>query len=305
MKRRYRLSYFISQAIKSLWRNGVMSFASIAVLMSCLVVMGGFALLVKNINTNLNNLSDLNEIVAFCDSDIDNSSEEPPEPLTSKILAIEGVKDARFVSKAEARLEMMRKMNIDENNEADRDLIPEDSLSAKYVVTYSSEEYADNIEFELNKMITEEQGIRKVNARTDLARTILKFKTSVQWIFIVFLVILFVVTVFIIINTIKLALHSRRHEISVMRYVGATGWFITLPFIFEGVIIGLAASAIGFLVEMLAYGYIERDVISGLQMIEIIPFSDISLMVFLQFLAVGVVTGIIGSCISLGKYLKS
>jgi H+/Cl- antiporter ClcA len=70
-------------------------------------------------------------------------------------------------------------------------------------------------------------------------------------------------------------------------------------------IIGLVASVIAYFVESLVYGYIERTMLSGLEMLKIIPFGEINLMVFLQFLAVGIITGVIGSLISLGKYLKS
>ena len=104
MKKRYRLSYFIVQAIKSLWRNGVMSFASIAVLMSCLVVMGGFALLVKNINVNLENLNMMNQIVAFCYPD---ATEEEIVAVGEKIKALDGVESVVRITKAEG-LEKMK-----------------------------------------------------------------------------------------------------------------------------------------------------------------------------------------------------
>ena len=88
MKKSYRLTYFIGQAIKSLWRNGVMSFASIAVLMSCLAVMGGFALLVKNINVNLERLNMMNPIVAFCEPD---ATEEEITDVGDAIAKLDGV----------------------------------------------------------------------------------------------------------------------------------------------------------------------------------------------------------------------
>lgn len=297
MKKRYKLSYFIIQAVKSLWRNGVMSFASIAVLMSCLVVMGGFALLVKNINVNLENLNMMNQIVAFCYPD---ASEEEIVALEEQIRGLDGVENVVRITKAEGLQKM--KDQAGEYEDLYSDINDENNpLSDSFEITYESEEDVSNLQYTLSHT----EGIRKVNARVDLAKSILKFKNSIQWIFIWFLVILFVVTVFIIINTIKLALHSRRHEISVMRYVGATGWFITLPFIFEGIIIGLVASVLAYFVESFAYGYIEKTVLSGLDMLKLIPFNEISLSVFLQFLAVGIITGVLGSCISLGKYLKS
>ncbi len=297
MKQRYRLSYFIVQAIKSLWRNGVMSFASIAVLMSCLVVMGGFALLVKNINVNLENLNMMNQIVAFCYPE---ATEEEIVAVGASIEALDGVESVVRITKAEG-LEKMKEQ-AGEYQDLYSDITEENNpLSDSFEITYKSEEDVTSLQYELSHM----EGVRKVNARVDLAKSILNFKNSIQWVFIWFLVILFIVTIFIIINTIKLALHSRRHEISVMRYVGATGWFITLPFVFEGIIIGLVASVIAYFVESFAYAYIQRSLASGLEMIKLIPFSEISVAVFLQFLAVGIITGVIGSCISIGKYLKS
>ncbi len=297
MKKRYRLTYFIGQAIKSLWRNGVMSFASIAVLMSCLVVMGGFALLVKNINTNLEKLNLMNQVVAFCFPD---AKEEEIESVASAIEKMDGVESFVRVTKAEG-LDNMReqagefKSIYDDINEENN------PLSDKFVITYRSEEDVTNLLYTLNHT----EGVRTVNASVDIAKAVLNIKNSIQWIFLGFLVILFVVTVFIIINTIKLALNSRRHEISVMRYVGATGWFITLPFIFEGIIIGLVASVIAYFVEMVAYNYIATSLLSGITMITVLPYKEMGLTVFLQFLAVGVGTGVIGSLISIGKYRKS
>ena len=89
-----------------------------------------------------------------------------------------------------------------------------------------------------------------------------------------------------------------------MRYVGATGWFIMLPFIFEGMIIGILSSAIAYFIEWYVYSYIEGMVISELQMITILQFSDISNYVIWGFLAIGIFTGIVGSVISLARYLK-
>lgn len=297
MRRRYSLTYFIGQAFKSLWRNGVMSFASIAVLMSCLVVMGGFALLVLNIDTNLEEINLMNQIVVFCHPD---AAEDEIVAIEENIKALPNVEAVERVTKAEA-LEIMKQRSDEYQNLYDDITEENNPLSDSFNITYVTEEEVTTLHYQLTNM----EGVRKVNARTDLASSIADLKSGIQLIFIWFLAILFVVTIFIIINTIKLAVHSRRHEISVMRYVGATGWFIILPFIFEGVIIGLFASGIAYLVEMYVYKYIESSVLEGLEMLTLVPFASIDVKVLLGFVAVGVITGIVGSCISLGKYLKS
>ena len=119
------------------------------------------------------------------------------------------------------------------------------------------------------------------------------------------MVILLVVSLFVIINTIKLAVYSRRQEITVMRYIGATKDFITIPFIIEGIIIGALSSVIAFFLEKLMYTSIYNFMTEGYNMIKVKPFSDIMIWVLLGFIAIGVFTGVVGSVISLRKYLKA
>ncbi len=297
-RKSYKISYFIGQAFKSLWRNGVMSFASVAVLMSCLVVMGGFALLFANIDTNLEEINMMNQIVVFCYPD---ASEEEITSIEEQIKALDNVESVERVTKEQALQKMKDKSS---EYEALYDDITDENnpLSDSFNITYTTEEGVSTLHYELTTGI---EGVRKVNARMDLANQIAKFKSGIQFVFIWFLIILFVVSIFIIINTIKLAVFARRHEISVMRYVGATGWFITLPFIFEGIIIGLFSSIIAFFVEKFAYSYVERSVMADLDMIKMIPFAELDVKVLLGFALVGVLTGVIGSCISISKYLKS
>ena len=297
MKRQYSIWYFIAQSFKGLWRNGVMSVASIAVLMSCLVVIGGFALLVMNINVNLEHFGLLNEIVVFVNQD---ATEDEIVAVEEKIRALDNIDTVTRTTKAQA-LEEMKSESSDYDGIYDDITEENNPLSDSFTVTYLDADKVANLDYQLSQI----DGIRKVNNRLDLAVSLNNFKHGVMLVFGWFLVILFVVSVFVIINTIKLAVFSRRHEISVMRYVGATNWFIVLPFIFEGMIIGLFSGAFAYLIEWYAYRYIERVIVGDLSMITLVGFSDINTYLLIGFLAVGVITGIIGSCISLSKYLKS
>ena len=120
-----------------------------------------------------------------------------------------------------------------------------------------------------------------------------------------FLLILLVVSVFIIVNTIKLSVHARRNEINVMRYIGATKAFIVTPFVIDGVTIGLVSGALSFFIEWYMYSYIHTSVQTEVQFITLMPFADIKYIVLAGFLIIGIVTGIVGSCISLRKHLKA
>lgn len=174
-------------------------------------------------------------------------------------------------------------------------------LSDEFIVAYKDVSKVVDLDYALNHM----EGIEKVNNRLDLAATLESFRSGVLLIFIWFLVILVIVTVFIIVNTIKLSVYARRHEITVMRYVGATGAFITAPFVIEGVIIGVVAAVIAYFIEWYAYYYVEQKVLSDLQMISIMNFSDIAGYVLGGFILLGILTGVIGSMLSLRKYLKA
>jgi cell division transport system permease protein len=148
-------------------------------------------------------------------------------------------------------------------------------------------------------------GVYKVSCRADIASSIESLKNGIILVFSWFMIILFAVSLFVIINTVKLAVVSRSKEITIMRYVGATKWFIALPFDLEGVFIGLFSGGLAYLVQRYAYGYVQKTMAAEFGMIEIIPFEEIKFLLLAGCLAVGVITGLIGSAISIRKYLKA
>jgi len=294
--RRFSIKYAFSEAFRGLWRNGVMSFASIAVLMSCLVVIGAFSLLVLNINDNLDKLGDLTQIVAFADRDLDESG---LKALEAQIKDLNNVTKVKRVTKEQA-LEDLREQAKEKGDAYDYITEENNPLSDEFIISYDDVSSAVDLDYALNHM----EGITKVNNRLDLASTLESFRSGVLFVFMWFLIVLIVVSVFIIVNTIKLAVDARKNEITVMRYVGATGMFITMPFLIEGVIIGLLASIIGYFIEYYAYYYIEEEVATELRMITFVSFSDVWQFVLLGFIGVGIMTGIVGSMLSLRKYMK-
>ncbi|MBQ7921781.1 MAG: permease-like cell division protein FtsX [Clostridia bacterium] len=290
--KRYSLFYFIGQAFRGLWRNGVMSFASIAILMSCLVVIGGFTLLVYNIDVNLEDFGLQNEIIVYLNFDLE---EEAIVAIGDKLDSLDHVESVTRTTKSQALQQMKQEYEVyaDVTEE-------ENPLSDSFTIIYQENEKVPELKYQIQQI----EGYRKLSDKADLASTLESFKNGIMLIFIWFLAILVVVSVFIIVNTIKLSVFARRHEISVMRYVGATGWFITLPFVIEGIIIGLVSSITAYFVEWYFYSYIETMATEDMKMITIASFDSIYLYVLIGFIGLGVLTGIIGSSISLGKYLK-
>lgn len=291
----YRLTYFIGQAFQGIWRNGVMSVASIAILMSCLVVLSSFALLVLNINLNLENLGLMNEIVVFLEYDL---TEEEIVDIEKQIKSIEYIGDVERITADEGLTSEQEKAgDLGYLYEAYRDDNP---LSDVFKITYIDSEKVTSVSYSLRQI----EGVRKTRDQVDLATMITNLKSGVMLIFVWFLAVLFIVSVFVIINTVKLSVYSRKNEISVMRYVGATGWFISLPFVLEGVIIGFIASVPAFIIERVLYNYVAEAFASTLSMITFIPMADVAMPLFFGCIAVGVVTGVIGSTISLSKYTR-
>lgn len=294
--RRYSVTYFIGQSIKGLWRNGVMSLASITVLMSCLAVMGSFTLLVLTINHNLDIIGVLNEITVFCEEAIDDLQ---IENIRREIGNQDNVVSFEYTSSEDAMERQKDRLGypalIDMMNERG------DVLSANFVIKYKDNSKVSTLQYNLERI----EGVKKVICDIDLAQSLDNAKNGIIVIFVWFLIILFVVSIFVIINTIKLAVYSRRQEINIMRYVGATNWFIVLPFIFEGILIGIVSSGLAYLIVLYAYRYIYNMVIVDFQIIQMIQFSDIRFFMIAAFVVIGVLTGIIGSCISLNKYMKA
>ena len=296
--RRYSITYFIGQSIKGLWRNGVMSTASIMVLMSCLVVLGSFSLLLYNINHNLDNLGILNEIVIFISKD---KTEQEVQAIYEQVSSLDNVKSVKHVTKYE----------IYEEERNNFDSLPaffelmdqkgDNPYPDTFYVTYEDNSGVATLEYQLSHI----DGVTEVDSRMDVANQLENLKNGIILIFIWFLAVLFLVSIFVIINTVKLAVFARRQEISIMRYVGATNWFITLPFIFEGIIMGVLSSALAFLLQWYSYDNICNMITADYNMITIIPFEEVRTVIIVGFAAIGIVTGIIGSVISLSKYKKA
>ncbi len=297
-RNRYSTRFFLKQAFTSLWRNGVMSFASIAVLMSLLVVLGSFVLLVTNLNVNLDNIAKLNVIMVFCEYDL---TEEQTAEVETEIKSLANVDKCVHISKEES-LEIMKEESGDSG--IYDDMTGENNpLCESFEVTYANDDETEvfNLEAQLRNI----EGVRKINSVYQTAKAIDGFKNGTMLVFSWFLVILFVVSIFVIINTIKLAVYARRHEITVMRYVGATNAFITFPFVFEGIIIGVAASIVAYGIEIFLYNYVSKTALVGVSFVSIIETSKVVAPLAIGFVIVGMLTGIIGSVFSLRKYLKS
>ena len=302
--RKYSLPYLLGRSFKGFSRNGFMSFASVLILTSCLLISGCFGLLIYNLYVNLNALDELNEIVCICRYDEFEKSEL--DALYERLCALDNVESVEYTSRSEA-LEKMREKYAEHPQVLERFAEENNPFPDVYTIKYSgSEAEATDLLFALrsDKQFPE---FKSVEDRIETANTLERLKNTVLWIFIGFLLVLVFISVVIIMNTVRMAISSRNDEIEVMRYIGATGWFISFPFIFETFMTGLLAALIAFGGQMLIYDktmqIISKDAsVSGL--ISFVPFSQIWYYVLAAFIALSLLTCYIGSKISLSKHIK-
>lgn len=297
--KKYDIVYFLQLALKSMRNNIGMTAASLAVLASCLVVMGSFFLVLVNVDINLDRVGELNKIVVYCEYDL---GEAELSAIESKLLSLSNVTSVEPVSKEMALDEMISdyfsysgifQTMKDENY---------NPLSDSFVIGYADNEYVGDLVYELSSI----DGVRRVNNRAEISVRVENIRRGIIFVFVGFFGLLLVTSLFVIINTIKLALHFRRYDITVMKYVGATNVFVLSPFILEGAIIGFLASLIATAVQLSLYSHIigaTKDAFNS--MIYLVSVQDCGLLVWAAFFVVGILCGLCGSIVSLRKNLNS
>lgn len=287
--------YFFHEGLSNMFSHGFMSFAAIGITVACLLIMGTFTLVAVNANELLRTLEQENEILAYVD---DSYSEAQAKALKRTLEAIPNVASATFISKEEA----MESFTAQYPDEAlFQDLDPEILRDRFAIKVVDLQQQSATVE-----AVKAVEGIAKVNAYEEIAGGFITVRNVATVVCVALIAILFVVSVFIISNTIKLTTFDRREEIAIMRMVGATNGFIRWPFVYEGFLFGLIGAAVAFLLQWGLYGAVAKGVANNdtLQLIQIIPFTEMWLPVAGTFAAAGVVIGVGGSLSAIRKFLQ-
>ena len=287
--------YFFHEGLSNMFSHGFMSFAAIGITVACLLIMGTFTLVAVNANELLRTLEQENEILAYVD---DSYTEAQAKALKRTLEAIPNVSSATFISKEEA----MESFTAQYPDEAlFQDLDPEILRDRFAIKVVDLQQQSATVE-----AVKAVEGIAKVNAYEEIAGGFITVRNVATVVCVALIAILFVVSVFIISNTIKLTTFDRREEIAIMRMVGATNGFIRWPFVYEGFLFGLIGAAVAFLLQWGLYGAVAKGVANNdtLQLIQIIPFTEMWLPVAGTFAAAGVVIGVGGSLSAIRKFLQ-
>lgn len=292
----FKLGYFLRLAFNGLFKNSVMTISSVFVLLSCLVIMGSFALVTVNINHNIEKIDGYNKIVVFAEKGTNDFELELMHKALSEIPDVE----VEFKSNEESLEEQLSQYEL--QSEFLLEMYKSDNpLKDSFILTYEPSANVNNI---LYKIDTTVNHVAKYNVNMEVVDQINNLKNAFAIIFSWLMILLFVVSVFVIINTVKLSVYARRDEIALMRYIGATNLFISFPFLIEGLVIGIVSAALSFGAQYLLYKYLMLELIGQYEVITIIPFADLQYYLIAGFAVIGIVTGFIGSIISLKKYNK-
>ena len=297
------IGYVISEGIKSVFKQKKMTGASIIIMCATMFMFGIFFLIGENINFAMKQLESQQGIRVMIKDEVISDGKE--ETLKAKINQISGVNKVEFISKEDALSTVRTWIAGNKNSEEILSGYDEDNpFPASFFVTLTDLTKND----EVQKQILKLDGVDEISSNNDLLSKLASIAKSVQMITLGLLAILVLISIFIISYTIKLTVYARRKEISIMKYVGATNSFIRGPFIVEGIIIGIISAIITIGIIGVAYTSVLNKMIASSVMqsltISLYTFNQLFVRILIVYLILGIGIGVLGSVISMRKYLK-
>jgi cell division transport system permease protein len=290
-----RSGYLIREGFRSIKKHGFMSFASVTIIMACLIIMGSVSLLSLNIDAMIHDLENQNEMVALIDDSIADVSEAAA--MKSRIEAVDNVESAEFVSRDTAMKNFM-------SNYDDRlwEGIDETVFRHRFIIHLNDITAMSETKEELENI----PGIARVRAEIEYADSFITIRNIVSIVSLVLTAILVFVSFFIMSNTIKLTTYGRREEIAIMKMVGATNSFIRLPFVVEGLVLGILGGGLAFLAEWGIYTVLTSKLMGTLtgSLLVLVPFKSVAIILLISYLAIGILIGAFGGVSAIRNYLK-
>ena len=289
------INYFIVDALKSIKRNITVSFAAMLTVLVTFFVLGTFTLVGLNFNKTIEDVADKIEIKVYLQDDIKLVNQREVE---IKLAEQEGVKAVTYESKDEAFTKL--KKDLEGNSGMLEGYSLENNpLASSYIVTLEDASYAGDV----SKAVEDMTGVESITNQQELIEKISNVVDFVQILGVVLFFVFIGVSIFLIMNTIKLAVYSRRREVGIMKFVGATDWFIRWPFVIEGMIIGAVGSLLATVILYFIYRGVFGFIASNLLIANLVPVSFILTTLLGGFLLGGILVGAIGSIAALRKFL--
>ena len=293
----HNIGYLFKEGIKNLWKNRTMSIASIGVLISCLLLTSCAVLISMNLTSMMSSIEGNNSVTIYLNEGLPSLS---AIEVGEQIRSIENISECNFVPKDDALADMMERLGDDgtilNGLDGDDNFLPD----AYTISMYDLSLYDDTM-----NQIQAIEGVDRYTDYSHIATMLSNIDLIVRVASLAIIVILGIVSLFIISNTVKVTMFSRRTEISIMKSVGATNGFVRIPFIVEGMIIGLISGGVSVTVLLLAY---DRAVMALYNIVPFLTAVDIDPYIgyiIAAYAVVGALFGLFGGSISIGKYLNN
>ena len=328
--------YLVGEGVKSAWKNRLMTLASIGVLVACMVIIGLALLISENVNKVMGTLEQQNVVMAYMkdytwalysDNTPDDTATDGEDAETEEEADANGIKPSDYIVHNDQEAEALReKISNLANVEEAVIVTPEESLEQiKASMFEGQEEYFDFLDEEYGNPMSiavkvkmkdmalfgdtiEEikalEGIDVIQSQDDLAEKITAIKNGIGVAGVWIIAILIIIALVIVSNTIRVTMYNRKLEISIMKAVGATDTFIRIPFIVEGVLIGLISAIISEGLLYFCYRVATETIVSTLNTTDIVKYGDMAWSLLLVFIGIGIVAGVLGSVIIIRKYLR-
>lgn len=293
--RKAGFAYFLREGFSSIFVHGFTSFAAVTVIAACLMITGIFSLVAYNIDLQIQQLSGESEIVVYID---DSVSREDAVALGLKIRALDNVKEAIFITREQLFEDYLEQLG--EDAYVMEDLREDNPLRDSYQINMKDV----SLHRETVKALEKLQGIAASSSNQEVSERLIQLRRVVNMISYTLVALLGAVSVFIIANTVKLALLARREEIAIMKMVGATNHFIRAPFVVEGISLGLCGALLAFFVQWGVYQYVTGQLAEGTAILTMIPFTQVWQPTLAIMLLAGLVLGVGGSTLTIRKFLR-
>ena len=293
------LTYLIGEGFANIFKNKKQAFTSIGTMCLTMLIFGIFFVIGENMNHFIEEIEADQGMQVFMKNEETNPTQEQINKLKTDLQSIDGINTIKYVSPEEAVQYMKDKMG-NERLEG----FSEEKMPPSYIITLTDIGKSTEIQEQISHL----ENVDTITSSNKTLDTLSKIAKGFKIATYIILICLIIFAIFIITNTIKLTVHARRREISIMKYVGATNSFIRWPFAVEGMVIGVIAGGLSIGVLSIIYSLIVRmqglgKVLSNLGL-SLLQFSDMLSLIIIVYLVLGIGIGVLGSTISMRKYLK-
>lgn len=289
------IGYFLKEGFRNIFLHGFMSFAAVSVIVVCLIITGTTALISYDINLNIVKLQNESEIVVYIE---DTYTTEEARAMEKTILQVDNVAKAEFEDKDTA-LEAYREELGENADLLDGFDSSNNPLRDAFHITMKDPSKVAATKAALESV----DGIGNAVANEEVVARLIQLQRMFQAISVTLVVALGLISIFIIANTVKLAMLARRREISIQKMVGATNWFIRWPFVIEGLVLGLLAGAIAFGLEWALYEQLSGFILDNLPQFTMADFQSLMFYVLGIFAGAGVIVGVGGSSLTIRRFM--